>query len=93
MITVLYLEPIPDLALEIAEATYTKTKIGAMDLRALTNISPGNPIIVHSGTRSPKIAPITKPIIIFKIRLDSVHFLIISIKKTPINQGESKLHR
>lgn len=79
MITVLYLEPIPDRALEIAEATNTKTNIGAMDLRAVTNISPGNPIIFHSGTRSPKLAPMTKPIIIFKIRLDLVHFLIISL--------------
>ena len=79
IITVLYREPIPALAFEIAEATKKNTKIGAIALRALTNISPGKPIIFHPGTSIPKIAPITKPIIIFKIKLDSVHFLTISI--------------
>ena len=75
IITVLNLEPIPLLAFDIAEATKTKTKIGAIALRALTNSSPGKPIIVHFGTETPKTAPITRPITIFKIRLDSVHFL------------------
>lgn len=75
---VLYLEPIPDFALEIADATKIKTKIGAIALRVFTNISPGKPIMDHSGTRTPKIPPITNPIKIFKTRLDSVHFLIKS---------------
>ena len=60
----LYLEPIPDLALEMAEATKTKTKIGAMALRTSTNIIPGNPIMDNSGTIIPKIAPMITPIII-----------------------------
>lgn len=79
MITVLNLSPIPLLALDIAEATKTKTRSGAIALSALTNNSPGKPINFHEGTSIPKIAPIIKPMTIFRIRLDSVHFLIIFI--------------
>ena len=71
---------IPLFAFEIAEVTSTNTKIGAIALSALTNKSPGNPIIEYCGTKIPKTAPIINPIIIFKIKLDSVHFLTILTK-------------
>ena len=74
MITVLNLVPIPLFAFDMAEATKTNIKIGATALRALTNNFPGNPMSDHLGTMIPKIAPIIRPIMIFNIKLDSVHF-------------------
>lgn len=62
MIIVLYLGPIPDFALEMAEATKTKTKIGAIALRADTNMSPKNPIMDNLGAKNPKHPPIITPI-------------------------------
>ena len=78
--TVLNLDPNPNPAFEIAEATRTNTKIGAIALSASTNSSPKKPTNFQSGTKTPKTAPIIMPTTIFKIKLDSVHFLIIPIQ-------------
>ena len=82
--TVLNLLPIPLPALEIAELTNTKTKIGAIALRAVTNNSPGRPIMLTPGTVTPNIAPIIKPMTIFKIKLDFVHFFIMFLTVSPL---------
>ncbi len=63
------MDPIPDLALEIAEVTKIKTKIGVIALRTSTNITHGNPIIDNSGTAMPKIASMIIPIRILRIKL------------------------
>lgn len=74
MMTVLNLLAIPLFALDSADATKTKTRSGATALSALTNRVPGRPIIETFGMKTPKITPIIIPIIIFSIRLLSVHF-------------------
>lgn len=76
MMTVLNLLAIPLFALDSADATNTKTRSGATALSALTNRVPGRPIIETFGMKTPKITPIIIPIIIFSIRLLSVHFFI-----------------
>jgi hypothetical protein len=43
IIVILNLFPIPLFALDKSEETNTKTKIGAIPLKALTNNSPGSP--------------------------------------------------
>ena len=58
----------------MAEATKIKTKSGAIDFRASTNTFPKKPMNDHCGTVIPKTTPKIIPIMIFKIRLDSVHF-------------------
>ena len=83
---ILNLGPFPVFDWEIAETTKTKTKIGAIALRADTKMSPINPMNSHFGTRIPKMAPIINPMIIFRIRLDCVHFSIIFILETSIYQ-------
>lgn len=77
IITVLNLDPIPLPALDIEEETKKNTKIGATALRELTNNVPRKPKKVQFGTKIPNIVPMIKPIIIFNMRLVSVHFLKI----------------
>ena len=79
---ILNLDPFPVFDWEIAETTRTKTKIGAIALRADTKMSPINPMNSHFGTKIPKMVPIINPMIIFRIRLDCVHFSIIFILET-----------
>ena len=47
------LDPSPDFACEIAEATKTKTRMGAIALRADTKMSPIKPMSSHCGTKMP----------------------------------------
>lgn len=66
--------PVPFFAFEIAELTNAKTRIGAIALSAATNKFPKSPINFALGTVIPSIIPIINPIIIFNIKLESVHF-------------------
>ena len=56
--------------------TSTKTRIGAIAFNAPTNMLPKIAITVSCGNAIPKIAPITRPTAILKIKLMSFHFLI-----------------
>ncbi len=77
----LNLVPISSPALDKAEQTNRKTRIGAAAFKAFTNNCPGSPIISYWGTEIPKITPKIRPMNIFSIKLDSVHFLIKSFIK------------
>jgi dextranase len=56
------------------EVTSTATNTGAMPLRAPTKTSPKMEIHVICGTRSPRIAPMTRPMKILSTRLMFIHF-------------------